>query len=578
MSAPPTLAVAPAAPRAIDVPAGKPKRVSGDFAACLRRWWSERAHQAGVAEAALIAAQQLGLPSEPHAIRIVTQREDALSPYQLGSLYTDGLRAKSRASHGRHYTPELLAEELWTQLRAADASLAAEGQVHDIAAGAGALLVPQLRAAVQQALDGDAEQHPASALAHVAGRFTGRDNDSSAVWLGNILLAAELLPLWAAVPADRRPPLPQLLSVGNGLSSVTTRNITVLNPPYGRVSLGNAQRRRWAHVLSGHANRYALFLTAAVQATSPGGLVGAVIPTSFTGGAYFRRLRSFLAAEAPLHRLVFVSDRSGVFAGVLQETCLAIFRRNRPTAKVRCTSLTVNGDVARVDLGESDVAISGGDEQKPPRTDEPWLLPRTVWDRLLVRRAAELPWRLDDYGWRASTGPLVWNRHKKQIFKDQAQDRVPIVWAADLDDGALRPSRARDGQRYLALRETDAFMVLDEPAVIVQRTTAPEQPRRLLAVSLDAITLKAWGARVVVENHVNVLRCALADSPLTPRVLTALLDSEALDRLYRCMTGSVAVSSYELHALPLPGPRALHRWGTLDHDELTAAVENYYRR
>ncbi len=32
----------------------------------------------------------------------------------------------------------------------------------------------------------------------------------------------------------------------------------------------------------------------------------------------------------------------------------------------------------------------------------------------------------------------------------------------------------------------------------------------------------------------------------------ALLASDALDRLYRCLTGSVVVSAYELAAMPLP--------------------------
>ena len=37
-----------------------------------------------------------------------------------------------------------------------------------------------------------------------------------------------------------------------------------------------------------------------------------------------------------------------------------------------------------------------------------------------------------------------------------------------------------------------------------------------------------------------------------PRLLAYLMGDEA-DRLYRCMTGSVAVSAFELSELPLPG-------------------------
>ncbi|MGH9033552.1 MAG: SAM-dependent methyltransferase, partial [Acidimicrobiia bacterium] len=119
----------------------------------------------------------------------------------------------------------------------------------------------------------------------------------------------------------------------------------------------------------------------------------------------------------------------------------------------------------------------------------------------------------------------------------------------------------------------DGFMRLTEPAVLVQRTTAPEQPRRLVAAALTAGALRDdWGGAVVVENHVNVLRCATPDSPLTAELLTALLNTQTFDRLYRCMTGTVAVSAYELEALPLPAAEVLATWATLPEHELAAAV------
>jgi adenine-specific DNA-methyltransferase len=120
-------------------------------------------------------------------------------------------------------------------------------------------------------------------------------------------------------------------------------------------------------------------------------------------------------------------------------------------------------------------------------------------------------------------------------------------------------------------------MRLDEPAVLVQRTTAPEQPRRLVASLLDGATLvEVWGGSVVVENHVNVLRCTNRASPLTPEVLAALLSSEPLDRLYRCLTGSVAVSAYELAALPLPPAETLRTWQDLPLDDIPRIAAEFY--
>jgi adenine-specific DNA-methyltransferase len=40
-------------------------------------------------------------------------------------------------------------------------------------------------------------------------------------------------------------------------------------------------------------------------------------------------------------------------------------------------------------------------------------------------------------------------------------------------------------------------------------------------------------------------------------LLTALLNTTVVDRAFRCISGSVAVSAYELENLPLPAPANL---------------------
>ena len=44
---------------------------------------------------------------------------------------------------------------------------------------------------------------------------------------------------------------------------------------------------------------------------------------------------------------------------------------------------------------------------------------------------------------------------------------------------------------------------------------------------------------------------------VSPKVLAAFLNTAIVDRAFRCLSGSVAVSAYELEALPLPPPAAL---------------------
>lgn len=64
-----------------------------------------------------------------------------------------------------------------------------------------------------------------------------------------------------------------------------------MNPPYGRVRLDPEERQRFAHVLYGHANLYTLFMAAGLDQLGPDGVLGALVPTSFTTGLYYSNLR-----------------------------------------------------------------------------------------------------------------------------------------------------------------------------------------------------------------------------------------------------------------------------------------------
>lgn len=461
----------------------------------------------------------LAAPSDPHAI---------------GEAYAASLPPTTRAKAGAYYTPVELADRLWDALQGVGAR--PDMSYFDLAAGAASLLLRPLRAAVSQALLGD--EHPETSLEIIGHRFggvSGTDLDPGVCRLANALLAAEMLPLWARLPSGQRPPMPLLTVAADGLAACAEQvDVVVLNPPYGRVRLSPDERLAFADRVSGHANLYGLFLASAIERVRDGGLIGAVLPTSFLGGAYGRALRRFIAEHtAPLH-LTLVDERHDVFKGVLQQTCLLVLRKGQGDRRLRVETMTSSG--GSHDLGVWDL---------PAAPDAPWILPRRGEDAALLDGARGSALRLGDVC-EISTGPLVWNRRRADLSDRSADDSVPVIWAADLcDDGSVLPHGSRSERRHL---RCPGAMVLDAPAVLLQRTTAPEQPRRVVAALLDQVVLDRWGGRVVVENHVNIVTpkagVALED-------LYALLRDGDLDRLYRCITGSVAVSAYELEALPI---------------------------
>jgi adenine-specific DNA-methyltransferase len=191
----------------------------------------------------------------------------------------------------------------------------------------------------------------------------------------------------------------------------------------------------------------------------------------------------------------------------------------------------------------------------------PWIAPRLPEHQALIDRLARMPHRLADWGYRVSTGPLVWNRFKSQLRSGTGKDTYPLIWAEAVTASGRFIFRAekRDHQPYFKITAADEWLKVTVPCVLVQRTTAKEQARRLIAAELPPNLIKAHGA-VVVENHLNMIRPAGNARPkVATSAVSAVLNSSVADDAFRCISGSVAVSAFELEALPLPSPGAMEK-------------------
>lgn len=490
--------------------------------------------------------------------------------YAVGLLYTGALPERLRAKLGAYYTPPALCERLLDM--AADAGVDWQtARVLDPACGGGAFLAPVARRMVEHLPDVSAS----NALGEIARRLRGFEIDPFAAWMSQVFVDAALGDLCGAAGAR----LPPLVSVCNSLEQTPDGggfDLVVGNPPYGRTVLSPALRAAYRRSLFGHANRYGLFTDLALRFARPGGVVAYVTPASFLAGEYFKALRALLGREAPPVSLAFVEQRRNVFAGVLQETMLAAYRRGGEAGggRVHYISLEPDGSL-RTD--------SAGSFRLPERPDRPWIIPRNGTQSDLVSRADDLPCRLADYGYRVGTGPLVWNRHKGNLRDRPGKGRYPLLWAESVrPDGVFRfRAQKRNHQPYFQPDKDEFWVVTDHPCVLLQRTTAKEQGRRLIAAELPASFIDKHQA-VVVENHLNMIRPIDGAPRVSPAAVAALLNSAVVDQLFRCINGSVAVSAYELEALPLPAPeemqeieRLVHQ-SSAEHQILEHAVAHLY--
>lgn len=480
--------------------------------------------------------------------------------YQIGELYTSLLPDEHRSRHGIYYTPPALTARLLDLVTSAGVQWAT-CRVLDPACGGGAFLTP----VALKIVDALGPCAPAKLLEHISQHVHGFEIDPFGAWMSQALLETALLDVCQA--AGRR--LPPVVTVCDSLEAPGIDggfDLVIGNPPYGRITLSPTLRRQYARSLYGHANLYGVFTDLAVRATRPGGVIAYVTPTSFLGGQYFKALRSVLAREAPPVAIDLIMDRKGVFADVLQETLLAIYHRDgeRRAAPVHVIATT----------GETSITVEpAGSFMTPEVPGAPWLLPRAADQTPLIARMRAMSHRLRDYDYQVSTGPLVWNRHKAQLRMERAAGDLPLIWAeAVTPDGAfVYRATKKNHAPFFAPRPGDEWLITQGPCVLVQRTTAKEQRRRLIAAELPEEFIRTHGG-VVIENHLNMVRPIQPVPRVSPRVVAALLNSSIVDAAFRCINGSVAVSASELEALPLPDLDAIACLERVLHTDISREI------
>lgn len=470
--------------------------------------------------------------------------------YLVGALYVLLMPERRRQRLAAYFTPPGLSEYVVSRLL----ELGFDPSIHsalDPACGGAAFLVPIAEKMLALAHDADKEQVARSARS----RLTGIEIEPGLASLSELLIADAL--------GTTRTTSSAVVLRANALRSTLLGDkkfdVVVSNPPYGRVFRPNPDLLdTWRDVITdGHVNTYSLFIALSLHLARPGGLIALLIPTSFTGGPYFSRLRGKIRQLADVIRLDLIEKRSDEFLDVTQDTCVLFLRRKREDATTHlaapsCALIRPTGVIDEL-----------GDIHLPEKQDGEWILPGVRdGDSLKDVFRRPITFTLQDYGYEARSGYFVWNRSLADLENRDSPLRgeLPLIWAQNIEaDRSIEPiSRPIAGKlagavTFVRVPSTSTAIVY-HPCVVLQRTTNRRQPRRLVAGFVEQTLVDRYGG-LVTENHTIVLVPKTLFAPLvTPEQLAALLNSAPVDDLYRRISGTVSVSTKLLRKLPLPKP------------------------
>ena len=337
-------------------------------------------------------------------------------------------------------------------------------------------------------------------------------------------------------------------------------DLVVGNPPYFQLRLEPADRERFAAVISGRANIFALFFQIGLGQLRPGGTLAYIVPPSMNSGAYFEGLREYLTSGAGVCDLTIL-EGTDIFEGANTAAQLLVLKKDSEgqnsnpqagNAVGRKTRSPGHNPTHREFVFRREVPEAGFRRvifsPDPARLESEFEGRRTIWES----------------GLEAVTGQVIWNENRDRLVEEPGPGRVRLVWSHDIGEGELREVPGKEGKPAYYDTSGEGKSPLTGPAIVVNRVVGAVGRGELRAALIPA------GEQFLAENHVNVIRPRSAedrggsgynqggrksDPPVSEvdwgGVLASLL-RPGLGTRVQLLTGNTQISAKELtHLLPL---------------------------
>lgn len=331
------------------------------------------------------------------------------------------------------------------------------------------------------------------------------------------------------------------------------------NPPYLKISKDADEARMMPDVCHGAPNLYFLFWAMGIHNLKLDQELVYIIPRSWTSGAYFKKFREYLLANAVITDIHLFESRDKVFGGesVLQETIIVKIKKK--IEEPETINITTSSDSSFTDIH----TFKAPYHTVVPKNHYVYLITDEK-DANVVERINHLPKTLPDIHLKMQTGLIVDFRTREVLRDNMEEGAFPLFYSQHIKEGRVVWPLGKEGE----VIKTDHAAYLQENSdfLLVKRFTSKEEKRRLQC----GIYLKQRYSQykyISTQNKVNFVKC---DSPCVTYGLYVLLNSSLYDAYYRILNGSTQVNSTEINQIPIPAREVIEEMGReLMHHDLT---------
>jgi len=289
------------------------------------------------------------------------------------------------------------------------------------------------------------------------------------------------------------------------------------NPPYYEFTPSETLRQKFGSIMNGRVNIFSLFIHQGINLLKEGGYLAYVVPPSMNNGAYFSKVRKFIAENSNIEYLQIIKDPK-LFHGAQQSVMLLILKKGKNKGNY---------------LFEKNGILIFSENIN------------------YLKSAFEGKVTLHDLNFEVKTGRLVWNQNKN-LLTHSPKGAITLIWAHNITTEGLKiPIARKDKPQYV---KTNNYNI--GPAIVTNRITGTVKSARLKSAIIPS------GMKFIAENHVNVIfpppkksqiKMDFVDNPLKNNLtvwnIAKQLSSRGKLNFISNITGNTQISKTELEKL-----------------------------